>query len=387
MSAGSTVPWIKPKYLVEDTDRFGSVRTYVRRPGEKKIRIRLPKDTPEFWEAYRLALEGVEYRTEKAPTPIVKATIGSLRWLCQAYFEQSAEFKRLDIDTRTVRKRVLNSCWDEKIAPGNPLIFADCPIREFGPKHVRILRDRKLEAPEAANSRIKALRGVFKWALADEDIMRSYPIAANPARDVPTFKTGSQGFHTWTLDEVERFEKAHPIGSTARLALALLMFTGQRKSDVIALGRQHLREERDPKTRQPSLWIHFTQHKNRNRKPVILDLPVLPQLKDAIEHGPAGNLAFLMNDYGKPFSEAGFGNRMRKWCDAAGLPQCSAHGVRKAGACIAAENGATEAQLMAIFGWSDPDMPALYTKKARQKRIAGGAMHLLIPTRLQASPK
>jgi len=41
-------------------------------------------------------------------------------------------------------------------------------------------------------------------------------------------------------------------------------------------------------------------------------------------------------------------------------------------------NGATEAQLMAIFGWSDPDMAALYTKKARQKRIAGDAMRLLV---------
>ena len=55
---------------------------------------------------------------------------------------------------------------------------------------------------------------------------------------------------------------------------------------------------------------------------------------------------------------------------------CSAHGLRKTGACIAAENGATEAQLMAIFGWGDPDMAALYTRKARQKRIAGDAMGL-----------
>jgi integrase len=160
----------------------------------------------------------------------------------------------------------------------------------------------------------------------------------------------------------------HPPGCTARLALALLLFTGQRKSDVIALGRQHVNDG----------WLHFTQFKNRNRRPVTLDLPILPELQAVIDTAPIGNLTFLVNAHGQPFTSAGFGNRMRKWCDAAGLKDCSAHGLRKAGACIAAENGATEAQLMAIFGWSDPNMAALYTKKARQKRIAGDAMGLLV---------
>jgi integrase len=152
------------------------------------------------------------------------------------------------------------------------------------------------------------------------------------------------------------------------LALALLLFTGQRKSDVIAFGRQHVKDG----------WLLFTQFKNRNRRPVTLDLPVLLELQTAIDAGPCGNLTFLVTAHGKAFTAAGFGNRMRKWCDAARLKDCSAHGLRKAGACIAAENGATEAQLMAIFGWSDPDMAALYTKKARQKRIAGDAMGLLV---------
>jgi integrase len=201
--------------------------------------------------------------------------------------------------------------------------------------------------------------------------MCPFPMAGNPARDVPSFRRHSAGHHTWTLEEVERFEASHAPNSTARLALALLMFTGQRKSDVIAFGRQHLKDG----------WLHFTQFKNRNRKAVTLDLPLLPELQAAIDADPCGNMTFLVNEYGKPFTTAGFGNRMRKWCDAAGLKDCSAHGLRKAGACSAAENGATEAQLMAIFGWSDPDMAALYTKKARQKRIAGDAMGLIVPKR------
>lgn len=85
--------------------------------------------------------------------------------------------------------------------------------------------------------------------------------------------------------------------------------------------------------------LTFTQHKGRNRKPKKLVLPILPALQTVIDASPCGDLTFLVNDFGKPFTDAGFGNKMRKWCDQAGLRHCSAHGVRKAGATIAAENG------------------------------------------------
>ncbi len=86
-----------------------------------------------------------------------------------------------------------------------------------------------------------------------------------------------------------------------------------------------------------------------------------------------------MTEFGKPFTAAGFGNWFRKRCDEAGLKHCSAHGLRKAGVTIGADNGATEHQLMAIYGWESPKQAALYTRKANRKKLAGAAMHLLIP--------
>ena len=68
---------------------------------------------------------------------------------------------------------------------------------------------------------------------------------------------------------------------------------------------------------------------------------------------------------------------MRRWCDEAGLPQCSMHGLRKAGAALAAENGATDDELMAIFGWVTKQQTTLYTKAADRKRIAKNAVHKL----------
>ena len=356
--------WAKPKYIVEDIDRHGNVRVYFCRRGQRKIRIHARPDSPEFWEAYAAAAQGRPLPPHgKEP----RASEGTLRWLAQAYFS-APEYRRLDSSTQTVRRRVIEGCLLEPLEPGSSFIMADCPLDRISGKHIKMLRDRKAEVPEAANTRLKALRGLFKWALVDPYLASRFPAGINPARDVPSFQTFSQGHHTWKLEEVTKFEAAHLPGSTARLALALLLFTGQRKSDVIAFGRQHVKDG----------WLHFTQFKNRNRRPVTLDLPILPELQAAIDAGPCGNLTFLVTSNGKPFTAAGFGNRMRKWCDAAGLKDCSAHGLRKAGACIAAENGATEAQLMAIFGWSDPHMAALYTKKARQKRIAGDAMGLLV---------
>jgi hypothetical protein len=71
-----------------------------------------------------------------------------------------------------------------------------------------MLRDRKAKVPEAANTRLKALRGLFKWALADIDLATRFPTGINPARDVPSFRTYSTGHHTWTLEEVTQFETA-----------------------------------------------------------------------------------------------------------------------------------------------------------------------------------
>jgi integrase len=84
-----------------------------------------------------------------------------------------------------------------------------------------------------------------------------------------------------------------------------------------------------------------------------------------------------VNEFGRAFTDAGFGNKFRQWCDEAGLDHCSAHGLRKAGATIAAENGASSRQLMAIFGWDSIKMAEHYSRAADQERLAESAMHLL----------
>ena len=300
------------------------------------------------------------------PTKRPAVAFGTWRWLCIKYFTECADYKRLDKGTQRVRRLILEGTFEEPIAPGSSKLFRDFPISLMESDAIEVLRDRKIDAPEAANSRIKAIRQVFKFALKSKKRL-GLRISINPARDVEKFKTGSTGFHTWTVEEVRQFEARHPIGTKARLALALLLFTGQRRSDAIRFGRQHVQQGK----------LTFTQHKGRNRKPHRLTLPIMPTLQKIIDASPCGDLTFLVNDLGRPFTDAGFGNKMREWCDQAGLRHCTAHGLRKAGATIAAENGATARQLMAIFGWYSIDQAELYTRAADQKRLARSAMHLL----------
>jgi integrase len=129
-------------------------------------------------------------------------------------------------------------------------------------------------------------------------------------------------------------------------------------SDVVLFGRQHVRQGS----------LRFTQQKNRNRKPITLELPVLPVLQKIIEVSSTGDLTFLVNDYGQPFTANSFGNKMRQWCNEAGLPHCTSHGLRKTGAAIAAENGATAHELMSIFGWLTLKEAERYTRAAEQKK-------------------
>src|SRR5215470_14104626 len=66
-------------------------------------------------------------------------------------------------------------------------------------------------------------------------------LRADPTVNIKQRAIKGDGFHTWTEDEIAQFESYHPIGSKPRLALALLLYTAQRRSDVVKMGRQHVR--------------------------------------------------------------------------------------------------------------------------------------------------
>jgi integrase len=345
-------------HLSEEWDRHGNVRLYVRRHG-RRIRLRVARNDAGFLDAYKTALELLAEARPVSPTPVKKiAPRGSLGWLASLYFG-SEEFKKLA--SGSTRRAVIEECLRETVRDGSDDLMANCPLSFVTPAKIKRLRDLKKGLPGAGNNRRKYLSAMLGWAV-EEGHMKT-----NPARDVRRVKYATNGFHTWTVAEVAQFIVRHPIGSKPYLALCLLLFTGMRSGDMVKLGRQHA-------------WrglLRFIPNKTKHVRMDISEKPILPPLATAIEAGPTGDLTFLITQYGKSFTPKGFGNWFRHRCNEAGLPHCTAHGLRKAGATILAENGATMAQLMAIYDWATPAQAEVYIRAANRSRLAGQAMPLL----------
>jgi len=353
------------RFLVEDVDRHGNVRIYFRRKGQPKIRLRETPGTEAFDREFHRAFGG---EINPPPgNPLASAMPGTMRWLCTQYYA-SAVFQLLAPSTRKARRGIL----EEICQRAGNFRFA-----KMEAQHVAKLRDEKAAFPDAANNRVKALRQLFAWASSPE-----YRYATkNPARDVGKLRSKNRdGIRAWSEADAARYEARHPIGTKARLAFDLLLYTGVRRSDVVRLGPQMERwfSETSPNGNAVAVQkLVFTETKGSSRIVKTHELPILPPLRQSIDGTQIGHLVYLVTARGQPHSAKAFGNWFKKRCREAGLEGLSAHGLRKLGAQRCAEAGATEHQLMALFGWTNPQQAALYTKKANRARLEAQAAALL----------
>jgi integrase len=187
----------------------------------------------------------------------------------------------------------------------------------------------------------------------------------NPASGIKFKLPRSDGFHAWSEAEIAAFEAHHLIGTQARLALALLLYTGQRRGDVIRMGPQHVRDGA----------IHVRQAKTGT----TLVIPIHPNLQMILDATPCQNLTFLTGRGGRPYNGNDFTMCMRRWCDEAGLPECSPHGLRKAAARRLANAGAGVHHIAAITGHRSLKEVARYTQGYDQFRLAREAIQLIGP--------
>jgi hypothetical protein len=247
-------------------------RLYVKRRGHRKIRMRSPPGSQGFLDEYRGAITG-----NSIPKPssgvAVEAACSSLRLLVERSTNPPTTGRWVNAPVMSGDRFLMlfasNPC---RLRPRS--LLDHCPYATMRTSKVRAQRDRKAATPEAANERLMALRHVFLMAGDDDRAER------NPARDVPYIKTGSQGFHTWTIEEV-RHEVRHPVGTKARLALALLLFTGQRRSDVARFGRQH--------AKGGLADIHAVEESEAQAGP--LSIPILPELQAVLDAMPSSGWA------------------------------------------------------------------------------------------------
>lgn len=335
-----------PKYVHGFIDRHGKPRFYFRRAGFKKVPLPGLPWSPQFMAAYEEALAG-----QPAQIGSRRMKPGTIRALAVSYYN-SIGFRSMKPITQSTYRNIIDRFCDEADQDGRKL--GDKRAATLHREHVVKLMAARAEKPDSANGLRKALRAMMKHAV--EVGLR----ADDPTRDVKAIRVKSDGYHSWTDDEISQFERRHPVGSRARLALALLLHTGQRRSDVVRMGRQHIRDG----------VIQVRQMKTGAE----LAIPVHAALAAIIAETPADHLTFLTTQFGQPFAVAGFGNWFRERCNEAGLKHCSAHGLRKAAARRLAKAGCTEHEIASITGHASLREITRYTKAADQKKLAVSAM-------------
>jgi integrase len=297
-----------------------------------------PPIGPEFEQAYAQALAGVtEWRANIGAS---RTPPGSFDALAVSYYRSPA-FQGLRDSTKRTYSRIIENFRKQH---GKRM------IRDLRREHVKALIGDMAERPQAANRLLSLLKLMLDHAL-DNGWIR-----ANPAQAIRGFSKKTKGFHTWSEAEIAAYETRHPEGTKARLALVLLLYTAQRRSDVVAMGWEQINGR----------YISVKQVKTDAE----LDLFMLPALTSEIRLLPRDKPTFLTTQLGNPFTPAGFGNWFRDRCNEAGLSHCSAHGLRKAAARRMAEGGMSGDVIKAVTGHTDLKQVSIYTAAANQAALA-----------------
>lgn len=340
--------WKLPANVHGYINRHGKAVFYYRVPGAKKVRLRGHPGSDEFMHAYDVAKAGGSPAMQLGANRTKPGTVNAA---LIGYYQSSAFKDGLAKSTRGARRAILERFREE-----------------HGDKRVALMTQAALQnivnkkKPASALSFRKAMRGFLDYCLSLN------LIKTDPLKGVRLVEVKSVGHHTWTVEECQQFESHHKVGTRERLAYELLLQAGQSKCDVVRMGRQHVRNG------MLSL--------NRQKTGVQFYVEVTPALQRAIDAMPiSDHLTYLTTAYGRPFTAAGFGNWFRDACNDAKMPaRCTSHGLRKAAATYFAEQGATDHQLMAWFGWTSIDQAQVYTKAANRKRMAEAAGKLITGT-------
>ncbi len=334
---------LKLRYVDRFTDRHGTVRHYFRRKGQPREVLPGLPGSAEFMAAYQKALRGLP----TAASMTGEAPAGSFSALVVAYY-QSTAFTRLAAVTKATYRNAIERLRKD---------VGDLPVVALQQHHIEKRMAKMAATPASANLMLKVLRILMTLA-----IKRGYR-RDDPTVGIDRFAAKSDGFATWSPEDVEAFARRWPPGTRQHLAMSLLLWTGQRRGDVIRMGPQHIRQGR----------IELKQRKTGQ----VLAVPVAPELQASMDACPTTGLVFLLTEAGAPFTDAGFGNWFHDAVAAAGIKGKAAHGLRKATASRLAERGATVKQIQAVTGHRSLREIERYTRYADQLVQADAAINLL----------
>ena len=327
-------------YVQEYRDNRGKMRRYFRRKG---ARVTLPGEpgSQEFEAAYAAALAGEPKKTDFGK----RAPKGTLDALVAEYY-RSSEYSNLKPITQRTYRSVLEPLREK---------YGERPVARLERRHIkRLMSDQS--GPGAANKLLRYFRLILEHAVELEWI------ASNPARGIKKMKVPGEGFKEWPEELIERFQAHWGVSTKERLAFDLLLYTGQRRADVVTMTRSNIRDGS----------IRVVQQKTG----AALWVPIHSDLRASLDAVKTKSLMLLETEYGKAHSANGFGNWFRKKCDAAGVPVgYSAHGLRKSAGRRLADAGCTAHEIMSVLGHKSLSEAERYTRGADQRRNAERAVN------------
>jgi integrase len=332
--------------------RTGATVWYYREGQGKRVRLPGLFGSPEFNAALIAAKRSALGVGGPAPVKgkLAPQDPASFAWLVEKFLASEGQRAMSEITQKTRRnvlRRIAVNC-------------GSTAFRELTDTDIRTLRDQIASGgkPAMANCAVAILRVMFGWAVEEAKLLER-----NPCLGVKAMKYQGGTNYVWTDEDMAKFEEAYPLGTRERLAYALLLYSGQRSGDVVNMGRQHIKDG----------WLSTPRQGKTGKSAAV---PVLPVLAEAIASLPTGNLSFLVGDDGAPLQVSSFGRWFRAACDRAGVPECTPHGLRHAGATRLAARGAKASTLVCIYGFTLA-MAERYTRTAEHKRTALEDIHLL----------
>ena len=329
---------IRLKYVHAFRDRTGRMRYYFRRNGKRTPLPGLP-GCSEFMDAYATLLSNRPQNAEPRPAVAPKTFAA----LATRYFG-SPQYQSLSTSSRTNYRRVIDGFLED---------HGHRRVDQMTREHVDIVIGKMASKPGAGIILLKRIRTLIRYAMAlgwtDRD----------PTSGVKGYK--SKEIHTWNEAEISVFERHWPEGTRERLTFALLLYTGQRGSDVYRMTWADIAGDA----------IRVAQQKTAAK----LTIPIHEALDRVLSTANRGHSTILVTAYGERFSVKGFGQMISAAIREAGLPgRCKAHGLRKAAARRLAEAGCSASEIAAITGHKTLAEVERYTRAADQERLARQAI-------------
>jgi len=386
-------PLVQPerRYVLADRSQRGQTRYYVQlRNGLPKIRIHGEFGTQTFDDecdtaiASQMALYGdatdhlnaQKQRNEpRGELPAEPPMPHTLRWYWTLYKQSDHWLGNLSLGHEGLSEstRLQRTGLIESLLPEN----GEKPFAVLTRKVIK--EEMKARTPSQAGNLLSALRGMIRWMIDERHLEEDDDptIGLKSGKAKASRETG--GFLPWTEDDMTLYRARWPLGTEARLMFDILHYTFLRLGDAHRFGPPHMRQI----LRQMAVQIATEKSRGNTTVTVPVHPDFAESLRAAREAGIIGAEVFtgkVLKGRVLAMNKKAWAAKFKKYAVLAGVnePKKSCHGVRKARAEVAAYADCTESQMMAMFGWTDPKMPAHYIAQANREKLGISGMDKII---------